>query len=249
LRFDSKVAIVTGAAQGIGESYAQALAGQGAQVVVADLNVEGAERVASEIEKAGGSAIGVSVDVSDPASADAMAKSTVDAFGGIDFLINNAAIYGGMKLAPLMSVDLEYYQRFMAVNVNGAFFCTRACYPSMIDRGGGAIVNQSSVAAWQATGFYSMSKAAINSLTVNLAAELGPQGVRVNAIAPGFIDTEATRAVTPPKLLETMVRRTPIQRIGQTSDLTGMVLFLLSDEAAFVTGQVIGVDGGTIVRM
>jgi NAD(P)-dependent dehydrogenase (short-subunit alcohol dehydrogenase family) len=249
LRFDNKVAIVTGAAQGIGESYAQALAGQGAQVVVADLNVEGAERVASEIEKAGGAAIGVSVDVSDAASADAMAKSAIDAFGGIDFLINNAAIYGGMKLAPLMSVDLEYYQRFMAVNVNGAFFCTRACYPSMIDRGGGAIVNQSSVAAWQATGFYSMSKAAINSLTVNLAAELGPQGVRVNAIAPGFIDTEATRAVTPPKLLETMVRRTPIPRIGQTSDLTGMVLFLLSDEAAFVTGQIIGVDGGTIVRM
>jgi NAD(P)-dependent dehydrogenase (short-subunit alcohol dehydrogenase family) len=249
LRFDNKVAIVTGAAQGIGESYAQALAGQGAHVVIADLNVEGAERVAGEIEKAGGSAIGVSVDVSDPASTEAMAKSTVDAFGGIDFLVNNAAIYGGMKLAPLMGVDLDYYQRFMAVNVNGAFYCTRACYPSMIERGGGAIVNQSSVAAWQATGFYSMSKSAINALTVNLAAELGPQGIRVNAIAPGFIDTEATRAVTPPKLLESMVRRTPIQRIGQTSDLTGMVVFLLSDEAAFVTGQVIGVDGGTIVRM
>jgi NAD(P)-dependent dehydrogenase (short-subunit alcohol dehydrogenase family) len=249
LRFDNKVAIVTGAAQGIGESYAQALAGQGAHVVIADLNVEGAERVAGEIEKAGGSAIGVSVDVSDPASTEAMAKSTVDAFGGIDFLVNNAAIYGGMKLAPLMGVDLDYYQRFMAVNVNGAFYCTRACYPSMIERGGGAIVNQSSVAAWQATGFYSMSKSAINALTVNLAAELGPQGIRVNAIAPGFIDTEATRAVTPPKLLESMVRRTPIQRIGQTSDLTGMIVFLLSDEAAFVTGQVIGVDGGTIVRM
>jgi NAD(P)-dependent dehydrogenase (short-subunit alcohol dehydrogenase family) len=249
LRFDNKVAIVTGAAQGIGESYAQALAGQGAHVVIADLNVEGAERVAGEIEKAGGSAIGVSVDVSDPASTEAMAKSTVDAFGGIDFLVNNAAIYGGMKLAPLMGVDLDYYHRFMAVNVNGAFYCTRACYPSMIERGGGAIVNQSSVAAWQATGFYSMSKSAINALTVNLAAELGPQGIRVNAIAPGFIDTEATRAVTPPKLLESMVRRTPIQRIGQTSDLTGMVVFLLSDEAAFVTGQVIGVDGGTIVRM
>jgi NAD(P)-dependent dehydrogenase (short-subunit alcohol dehydrogenase family) len=249
LRFDNKVAIVTGAAQGIGESYAQALAGQGAHVVIADLNVEGAERVAGEIEKAGGSAIGVSVDVSDPASTEAMAKSAVDAFGGIDFLVNNAAIYGGMKLAPLMGVDLDYYQRFMAVNVNGAFYCTRACYPSMIERGGGAIVNQSSVAAWQATGFYSMSKSAINALTVNLAAELGPQGIRVNAIAPGFIDTEATRAVTPPKLLESMVRRTPIQRIGQTSDLTGMIVFLLSDEAAFVTGQVIGVDGGTIVRM
>jgi NAD(P)-dependent dehydrogenase (short-subunit alcohol dehydrogenase family) len=247
--FDKKVAVVTGAAQGIGESYAKALAAQEASVVVADLNAEGAERVAGEIQVAGGSAIGVAVDVSDPASADAMAKSTIDAFGGIDFLVNNAAIYGGMKLSPLMSVDLEYYQRFMAVNVNGALFCTRACYQSMIDRGGGSIVNQSSVAAWQASGFYSMSKAAINSLTVNLAAELGPQGVRVNAIAPGFIDTEATRAVTPPKLLETTVRRSPLQRIGQPSDLTGMVLFLLSDQAAFVTGQIIGVDGGTIVRL
>jgi NAD(P)-dependent dehydrogenase (short-subunit alcohol dehydrogenase family) len=119
----------------------------------------------------------------------------------------------------------------------------------MLDRGGGSVVNQSSIAAWQASGFYSISKAALNSLTVNLAAELGPQGIRVNAIAPGFIDTEATRAVTPPKLLETMVRRSPLQRMGQPSDLAGLVLFLLSDDAALVTGQVIAVDGGTIVRL
>src|SRR5438105_11972973 len=119
----------------------------------------------------------------------------------------------------------------------------------MIERGGGSVVNQSSVAAWQPGGYYSISKAAINSLTVNLAAELGPQGVRVNAIAPGFIDTEATLEVTPPKLLDAMVRRTPLQRIGHTSDLTGMVLFLLSDEASFLTGQIIAVDGGSIVRL
>jgi 3-oxoacyl-[acyl-carrier protein] reductase len=244
-----QVAIVTGAAQGIGESYAKALADSGARVVVADLNGDGAERVATEIEKGGGTAIGVRVDVSDPASADALAGLATEAFGGIDFLVNNAAIYGGMKLEQLMTVDLEYYQRFMAVNINGALFCTRSCHRSMIDRGGGSIVNQSSIAAWQAGGYYSISKAALNSLTVNLAAELGPLGVRVNAIAPGFVDTDATRSVTPPKLLETMVRRSALQRIGQPSDLVGTVLFLLSDDARFVTGQIIAVDGGSVVRL
>jgi len=249
MRFESKVAIVTGAGQGIGESYAKALGSEGAQVVVADLNAEGAERVAGEIHESGGAAIAVPVDVSDPASAEAMAKSAVEAFGGIDLLVNNAAIYGGMKLEPLMTVDLAYYQRFMAVNMNGALFCTRACYQAMIERGGGSIVNQSSIAGWQASGYYSLSKAGINSLTANLAAELGPQKIRVNAIAPGFIDTEATRAVTPPKLLDAMVRRTYLQRIGETADLVGLVLFLLSDEAAFVTGQIIAADGGSIVRL
>jgi 3-oxoacyl-[acyl-carrier protein] reductase len=248
MRFENKVAIVTGAGQGIGESYAKALGADGAQVVIADLNTEGAERVAGEIHDAGGAAIAVTVDVSDPASTDAMAKTAVEAFGGIDLLVNNAAIYGGMKLEPLMTVDIAYYQRFMAVNMNGALFCTRSCYAAMVERGGGSIVNQSSIAGWQASGYYSLSKAGINALTVNLAAELGPQGIRVNAIAPGFIDTEATRAVTPPKLLDAMVRHTYLQRIGQTDDLVGLVLFLLSDEASFVTGQVIAADGGTIVR-
>src|ERR1700736_3878472 len=157
MRFVDKVAIVTGAGQGIGERYATALAGEGAHVVVADLNTEGAKRVTSEIEEQGGSAVAVTVDVSDPASADAMAQAAVDAYGGIDHLVNNAAIYGGMKIESLLSVDLGYYRRIMEVNTNGALYCTRACHASMVSRGG-SIVNQSSVSAWQPGGYYSISK-------------------------------------------------------------------------------------------
>src|SRR2546421_12289924 len=135
MRFENRVAIVTGSGQGIGESYAKALAAEGARVVIADLNLDGAERVAKEIESDGGTAAAVKVDVSNPDSADAMAAAAVDAFGGIDCLVNNAAIYAGMKIEPLMSVDVGYYERFMAVNMNGALYCTRACSQSMIERG------------------------------------------------------------------------------------------------------------------
>jgi NAD(P)-dependent dehydrogenase (short-subunit alcohol dehydrogenase family) len=248
MRFEGKVAIVTGAGQGIGEIYAKALGAEGAKVVVADLNTEGAERVAKEIESAGGSAKAVSVDVSDQASTDAMAQSAIEAFGGIDYLVNNAAIYGGMKIESLLTVDLAYYEKIMAVNATGALLATRSCYPSMVERGGGAVVNQSSISAWQASGFYSICKATLNSITFSLAAELGPRNVRVNAIAPGFIDTQATRDVTPPKLLDAMVKRTMLQRLGQPEDLAGLCLFLLSDEASLMTGHIVAIDGGTVVR-
>jgi 3-oxoacyl-[acyl-carrier protein] reductase len=247
MRFTNKVAIVTGAGGGIGEAYAKALAAEGATVVIADINIDGATRVASEIIAEGGTSMAVKVDVSDPVSTDDMAAATIKAYGGIDVLVNNAAIYGGMALAPLMKVELDYYRRFMDVNMNGALYCTRSCHESLAERRG-SIVNQSSTAAWLPSGFYSVSKAAINALTVSLAAELAPN-IRVNAIAPGFIDTEATRGVTPPKMLEFMVKRTPMQRIGEVSDLVGMVLFMLSDEASFMTGQIVPVDGGSTVRL
>ena len=248
--FEGKVAVVTGAGQGIGEAYAKGLAGRGARVAVADLNTEQAERVAAEIAaEGGGSALAVTVDVADPTGADAMAATVVDTFGGIDHLVNNAAIYGGMQIESLLKVDLDYYQRFLAVNMNGALVVTRACYRSMAARGGGSIVNQSSTAAWMAGGFYSVAKAALNSLTVNLAAELAHRNIRVNAIAPGPTDTSATREVVHEAFLQPIVDSLMIKRLGQPDDHVGPLLFLLSDEARWVTGHIFAVDGGQIVRI
>lgn len=247
-QFDGKVAIVTGAAQGIGQAYAEALAREGAAVVVADLNAEAGEGVAKQIVADGGSALYVPVDVSDPASAAAMADRTVAEFGGIDYLVNNAAIYGGMKLDMLLTVDWDYYKKFMSVNFDGALVCTRAVYKEMAKRGGGVIVNQSSTAAWLYANFYGLAKVGVNGLTQQLSRELGWQNIRINAIAPGPIDTEATRAVTPGEIVKHMVKQIPLSRMGTPDDLVGMCLFLLSDQAAWITGQIFNVDGGQIIR-
>ena len=188
-RFDGKVAVVTGAAQGIGEAYARALAAEGAAVVVADVNEEAGTTVAKQIVEDGGRALFVHTDVSSPESAEAMATTTVEQFGGIDLLVNNAAIYGGMRIDLLLTVDWDYYKKFMSVNMDGALVCTRAVFPHMQQRGGGAIVNQSSTAAWLYSGFYGLAKVAMNGLTQQLAHELGGMGIRVNAIAPDVTDS------------------------------------------------------------
>ncbi|MQY03093.1 SDR family oxidoreductase [Actinomadura macrotermitis] len=243
MRFEGRVAVVTGAAGGIGEAYARALAAEGAAVVVADVDERG-RAVADEIK-----GLFVRTDVSDPASAEAMATAAVERFGGIDHLVNNAAVFGTMKLDFLFTVDWDYYKRFMAVNMDGALACARACYPHMQARGGGSIVNQSSTAAWQYSGFYGLAKVGVNGLTQQLAHELGGMNIRVNAIAPGPIDTAANRAVVPDGMSQKIVRdRMALKRMGTPADLTGMCLFLLSDEAAWVTGQIVNVDGGEVFR-
>lgn len=246
-RFEDKVVIVTGAAQGIGEAYAKALAAEGASVVVADVNAESGEKVAAAINEVGGRAIFVHTDVSSAESATAMAERTVAEFGGIDGLVNNAAIYGNMQFDLLITVDWDYYKKFMSVNMDGVLVVTRAVWKHMQARGGGSIVNQSSTAAYLYSGFYGLAKTGVNGLTQQLAHEVGGMGIRVNAIAPGPTDTEATRTQAGDAAKD-LVKGLALKRMGQPEDMVGACLFLLSDESSWVTGQIIAVDGGQTFR-
>jgi 3-oxoacyl-[acyl-carrier protein] reductase len=243
-----KVAVVTGAGRGIGRAYAEGLAAAGASVLVADIDEAGAKETAEGLAAAGGIAAAVRVDIADHDSVATMAETATRLFGGIDLLVNNAAIFGGMKLDFLLTVDWDYLQRFLEVNLLGALVCTRACYRSMAARGGGAIVNQSSTAAYLYAGYYGWAKAGINSLTQQLAHELGGMNIRVNAIAPGPTDTEAARSVVPDEYMRQLVGSLALKRQGSPEDLVGMCLFLLSDDARWVTGHVFNVDGGQVMR-
>jgi NAD(P)-dependent dehydrogenase (short-subunit alcohol dehydrogenase family) len=246
-RFDEKVVVVTGAAQGIGEAYARALAAEGAAVVVADLNEDAGAAVARQIEADGGTAMFVRTDVSSHESAAALVEAVTAAYGGIDGLVNNAAIYGEMQFDLLISVDWDYYRRFMSVNMDGVLVMTRAVHPSMQRRGGGSIVNQSSTAAYLYSGFYGLAKVGVNGLTHQLAHEVGGMGIRVNAIAPGPTDTAATRTQAGDAAKD-LVKGLALKRMGQPEDMVGACLFLLSEESSWVTGQIIAVDGGQTFR-
>ena len=248
---EGKVAIVTGAAGGIGRSYARALAAAGASVVVADLHEEGARKVASELASEDFRALGVRVDITDPASARAMVESARTAFGGVDVLVNNAALMAELPAAPLVSYPLDWWERALRVNVTGALICTQAVVPSMQERGGGKIINQSSGGAFTGGSAYGVSKLALIGLTVALASELGRLRINVNAIAPGMVETEAGFRSAPRsspwrKFMEQTVAMQPY---GKPDDLVGALLFLASPAGDWVTGQTLNVDGGWIMRI
>jgi 3-oxoacyl-[acyl-carrier protein] reductase len=250
--FDGKVAIVTGAAQGIGETYARRLAREGAAVVVADLNAEKGQAVADSIAADGGRALFVAVDVADEASCKAMANQAQAMFGRIDYLINNAALFAGMRGDSLMTIEMDYFDKIMRINFTSVLLVTRAVAPFIAASGGGAIINQSSTASYSLrsnAGHYSIAKLGVNGLTIALAGELGPQNIRVNAIAPGATDTPALTNMMNDAARDALTSGLALKRLATTEDTADAALFLLSDQASFITGQILCVDGGLTRRI
>jgi NAD(P)-dependent dehydrogenase (short-subunit alcohol dehydrogenase family) len=249
MSLEHKVAVVTGAGRGIGREYARALAADGATVVVAELDAAAGDETADLVSSEGGRAIAVPTDVADEASVTVMADRVTADLGGIDILVNNAAIWGTLRPATMTDVTLDEWTRVLTVNVTGVWLTSRAVVPAMSERGGGVIVNQSSIGAYMGgpnVSHYATSKGAVNALTRAMARDLGPLGIRVNAIAPGQIANEATLNLVSEERLASMRVQQCLARAGDAADLCGPLLFLCSDAAGFMTGQVLVVDGGLV---
>lgn len=242
VRYRDRVVLITGAAAGIGRAYAQAFAAEGAAVAVADIDQKGAAETAALIVDAGGRAIMLSMDVADEATIERAVSSVTSQLGDIDVLINNAGIAYG-DIYQLTTMSPERLRRMFDVNVFGMLYCARACRPSL-SRRRGVILNMSSMASYMANGAYSLTKAAVNNLTAVLADELAADGIRVNGIAPGLIDSPAAmqnvNAVFQQRILDAQL----VGRGGRMADVTALALFLASDEAGFISGQTMLVDGG-----
>jgi len=241
-----QVALVTGASRGIGKAIAAGLAASGAKVVLASRKQEGVDVAAAEITAAGGTALAIAAHAGEEQAVDRLVEQSLAAFGRIDILVGNAGT--NPHFGPTLQATTALWDKIMEVNLRGAFLLSRAVAPIMERQGGGRIIFMASIAGMRTAenlGIYSVSKAGLIMLTRVLASELGPAGIRVNAIAPGTIDTRFSQVLVETKdIAERIVSRTPLGYIGQPQDVVGTALFLASNLADYVTGAVITVDGG-----
>ncbi len=244
MRLQDKVAIVTGAGQGIGRMTAMTFAREGAKVVVADMNEETAGQVVDEITAAGGQAMKCGVNVAKADSVEAMVNATKEWGGGrIDVLVNNAGI---TKDSRLQKMTEDQWDAVINVNLKGVWLCGKAVATTMVEQGSGSIINASSIVGLYGNfgqSNYAATKGGVIAMTYTWSVELGPKGVRVNAIAPGFTQTPMIETV-PEKVLDDIKGKTPLRRLGQPEDIANAYLFLASDESSFITGQVLAVNGG-----
>ncbi len=252
---DGRVVIVTGGAAGIGRATAEAFAGEGCRVAVWDVDAEAGRTVADGLRQAGADAVFQRVDVADSASVEAAVTEVVDRWGGVDVLVNNAGIVRDARLVRWEDGSVTdtmtdgQWDTVIGVNLKGVFNCTRAVVPHMIPGGGGVILNASSVVGLYGNfgqTNYVAAKAGVIGMTRTWARELGRHGIRVNAVAPGFIETSMLESV-PEKVLQGMIAHTPLRRPGRPADVAAAYLWLASDAASFITGTVISVDGGLVV--
>ncbi|PXA92194.1 short-chain dehydrogenase [Caulobacter sp. D4A] len=243
--FANKVAIVTGGASGIGEAVVRELAAGGAKVVIADFNLEGAQALADEV----GSATAFKVDVGDPEQVEAMVKFAVDTYGGLHLAVNNAGIGG--PSAPTADYPIDAWKRVIDVDLHSVLYSMKYEIPAMLACGGGSIVNMASILGshgWAGSGPYVAAKHALVGMTKTTAIEYSGQGVRINAVGPGFIDTPAVRASMDEAAMAGLVGLHPIGRLGRSEEVSALTCFLLSDRASFITGSYHLVDGGFSAR-
>lgn len=245
-RLEGKIAIITGGAQGIGKTTALTFANEGASLIIWDVNEEKGKAILQELSKLGTPAMFHKVDVTKPESVEEAVSVALSRFGKIDILVNNAGI---TKDATLMKMTMEQFQAVLNVNLTGVFNCTKAVAASMIEKGSGRILNASSVVGIYGNfgqSNYVATKAGVIGMTKVWARELGRKGITVNAVAPGFIATDMI-ATVPEKVIESLKEKTPMGRLGMPEDIANAYLFLASDEASFINGHCLSVDGGLIM--